>query len=150
MAELIAELEGVVLACDDAQGHAPSSDTELPLRHFIRTRHAEIAAAVRDASVLRSLAAAMYQAAGAYDMPVRFLDVLAAAGNGEPITEAQVYALLPCETPDFVRDKERLDWLADPENKVGNVQLPSECVLANLHSLRAAIDSAMRAGEGEG
>jgi hypothetical protein len=112
--------------------------------------HAEIAAAVRDASVLRSLAAAMYQAAGAYDMPVRFLDVLATAGNGEPITEAQVYALLPCETPDFVRDKERLDWLADPENKVGNVQLPSECVMANLHSLRAAIDSAMRAEEGAG
>src|SRR5690606_32197429 len=31
----------------------------------------------------QALAAAMYQAAGAYDMPVRFLDALSAAANGE-------------------------------------------------------------------
>jgi hypothetical protein len=49
-----------------------------------------------------------------------------------------------------VRDSQRIDWLADPENKIGNVQLPSECVMANLHSLRAAIDTARLAGEGEG
>jgi hypothetical protein len=55
MADLIAELEGVVRACDDAQGHAPLSDTELCLRHFIRTHHAEIAAAVRDAARYRWL-----------------------------------------------------------------------------------------------
>ena len=42
-------------------------------------------------------------------------------------------------------DTARLDWLADRENAIGNVQLPSECVLAHPESLRAAIDMAMRA-----
>ena len=42
------------------------------------------------------------------------------------------------------RDAERLDWLADPNNSIGNVQLPTECVTENLHSLRAAIDAAMK------
>ena len=41
------------------------------------------------------------------------------------------------------RDAERLDWLADPKNSIGNVQLPIDCVKNNLHSLRAAIDEAM-------
>lgn len=41
-------------------------------------------------------------------------------------------------------DAARLDWLADPENMIGAVQLPSHCVTANPHSLREAIDMAMR------
>lgn len=41
------------------------------------------------------------------------------------------------------RDKERLDWLADIENSIGNVQLPRVCVERNPHSLRDAIDDAM-------
>lgn len=41
-------------------------------------------------------------------------------------------------------DEARLDWLADPSNGLGNVQLPTPCVTANLHSLRDAIDMAMR------
>lgn len=41
------------------------------------------------------------------------------------------------------QDSKRLDWLADPGNTIGNVQLPTECVARNLHSLRAAIDEAM-------
>ena len=41
-------------------------------------------------------------------------------------------------------DAARLDWLADPSNGIGNVQLPAHCVTANLHSLRDAIDMAMR------
>lgn len=41
------------------------------------------------------------------------------------------------------KDAKRLDWLADPENNIGNVQLPSECVERNTHSLRDAIDDAM-------
>jgi hypothetical protein len=40
-------------------------------------------------------------------------------------------------------DAKRLDWLADPANTIGNVQLPTEAVTANLHSLRDAIDAAM-------
>ncbi|MCM2310311.1 MAG: hypothetical protein NDI84_02810 [Steroidobacteraceae bacterium] len=42
-----------------------------------------------------------------------------------------------------LQDAKRLDWLADPENTIGNVQLPTEAVTANLHSLRDAIDAAM-------
>ncbi|MFA7667774.1 MAG: hypothetical protein WCX93_00310 [Burkholderiaceae bacterium] len=46
----------------------------------------------------QSLAAALYQAAGAYDMPVRFLDVLSAAANGEPFAHL-IDGLLPVEPP---------------------------------------------------
>jgi hypothetical protein len=46
------------------------------------------------------------------------------------------------------KDKIRLDWLADVNNHVGNVVLPKECVVRNLHSLRAAIDDAMTAIKG--
>lgn len=41
------------------------------------------------------------------------------------------------------KDEKRLDWLADKENQIGNIQLPAECVTRNPHSLRAAIDDAM-------
>lgn len=41
-------------------------------------------------------------------------------------------------------DTVRLDWLADRDQHIGNVQLPAECVTCNLHSLRDAIDMAMR------
>ncbi len=41
-------------------------------------------------------------------------------------------------------DTVRLDWLADRDNRIGNVQLPAECVTCNLHSMRDAIDMAMR------
>lgn len=40
-------------------------------------------------------------------------------------------------------DTTRLDWLADVNNKIGNVQLPTACVENNLSSLRNAIDAAM-------
>ena len=48
--------------------------------------------------------------------------------------------LKPIPHPDTVR----LDWLADRDNHIGNVQLPAECVACNLHSLRDAIDMAMQ------
>lgn len=41
-------------------------------------------------------------------------------------------------------DTVRLDWLADRDQHIGNVQLPAECVACNLHSLRDAIDMAMQ------
>jgi hypothetical protein len=44
-------------------------------------------------------------------------------------------------------DAARLDWLADPNNGIGNVQLPTHCVISNMHSLRDAIDMAMREQE---
>ena len=45
-------------------------------------------------------------------------------------------------------DTARLDWLADRENAIGNVQLPTECVLAHPESMRAAIDAAMEVSNG--
>lgn len=42
------------------------------------------------------------------------------------------------------KDAARLDWLADRDNPIGNVQLPSVCVTNNMHDMRAAIDEAMR------
>ena len=41
-------------------------------------------------------------------------------------------------------DTVRLDWLADPANKIGSVMLPTECVEQHLDSMRDAIDAAMR------
>ena len=43
-----------------------------------------------------------------------------------------------------LNDTKRLDWLADRDNRIGNVQLPAECVACNLHSMRDAIDMAMQ------
>ena len=44
-------------------------------------------------------------------------------------------------------DTARLDWLADPANKIGSVILPTECVERHLDSLRDAIDAAMQLEE---
>ena len=41
------------------------------------------------------------------------------------------------------KDAKRIDWLADVNNRIGNVQLPIECIENNPDSLRAAIDMAM-------
>ena len=67
---------------------------------------------------------------------------------GDRVQDGGTYVYLldkihPCATephPDTVR----LDWLADPANKIGSVMLPTECVEQHLDSLRDAIDAAMR------
>lgn len=41
------------------------------------------------------------------------------------------------------RDGQRIDWLADKGNSVGQVLLPRAIVERNLTSMRAAIDAAM-------
>ena len=55
--------------------------------------------------------------------------------------EAQALRLEAAE-----RDAKRIDWLADESNTIGNVELPTDCVMSNLGSLRGAIDSAMAMG----
>jgi len=42
------------------------------------------------------------------------------------------------------KDKARLDWLADPQNTIGNVTLPRQHILDHPDSMRAAIDAAMK------
>lgn len=44
---------------------------------------------------------------------------------------------------ELLADKARIDWLADVNQSIGNVQLPAECVTMHLDSLRGAIDAAM-------
>lgn len=64
--------------------------------------------------------------------------------NIVPFARAIEQAVLQSpEVQALKRDKERLDWLADPKNNIGNVQLPIVCVERNPHSLREAIDAAM-------
>ncbi len=41
------------------------------------------------------------------------------------------------------KDTLRINWLADKNQLIGNVQLPSGCVERNVDSLRGAIDDAM-------
>ena len=44
---------------------------------------------------------------------------------------------------ELLKDKARLDWLADLNNTIGNVLLPRDIVERNLGSLRDGIDEAM-------
>lgn len=46
------------------------------------------------------------------------------------------------EIEELRKDKARIDWLADVNQFIGNVQLPTDCVLQAL-DLRQAIDMAM-------
>ena len=48
------------------------------------------------------------------------------------------------EMQELLKDKARLDWLADVNNSIGNVLLPRDIVERNLSSLRDGIDEAMR------
>ena len=48
------------------------------------------------------------------------------------------------ELQELLKDKARLDWLADVNNNIGNVQLPRDIVERNLGSLRDGIDEAMK------
>lgn len=41
------------------------------------------------------------------------------------------------------QDTVRLDWLADPDNSLAQVLLPTDCVTQHLDSMRSAIDMAM-------
>ena len=56
----------------------------------------------------------------------------------------QLHAQWQVLEQEYRKDKARLDWLADPANGYGAVQLPTVCVERNLGSLRDAIDDAMR------
>lgn len=62
------------------------------------------------------------------------------------ISELGLVSKVPAECFELVPhpDTIRLDWLADPANKIGSVILPTECVEQHLDSMRDAIDAAMR------
>ena len=77
-------------------------DADAVRRMWAQIRHMEAALAEGDAPQpgpdVRALAASLYQACGAYDMPERILDALSAAANGEPFTH-MIDGLLPCVPP---------------------------------------------------
>ena len=75
------------------------------------------------------------------------LDDGAAWAGPEAVEELEKMRELERENEMLRADAARLDWLADPSNSIGNVQLPTHCVTANLGSLRDAIDMAMREQE---
>ena len=62
------------------------------------------------------------------------------------ISELGLVSKVPAECFELVPhpDTVRLDWLANPANKIGSVILPTECVEQHLDSMRDAIDAAMR------
>jgi hypothetical protein len=54
---------------------------------------------------------------------------------------------LTAEVERLTHDERRLNWLADPSNLIGYVQLPTACVEAHSTDMRAAIDAAMVIGD---
>lgn len=71
-------------------------------------------------------------------------------------TEAELQQLLSDgieslqdELRELRKDKERMDWLADPDNSVGSVMLPKYIVENNICSLRDGIDQAMNTDWGD-
>lgn len=75
----------------------------------------------------------------------RFFEVIKSITKfkNDELKIAAVVKIAIHESLELSDDKKRLDWLADPEQFNGNIQLPTKCVEQNLHSLRAAIDAAM-------
>lgn len=61
--------------------------------------------------------------------------------NDESFTDAQK---IIDRNRQLEQDAAMLDWLADRNNPIGNVQLPTECVIDNIDSMRAAIQCAMK------
>ena len=53
-------------------------------------------------------------------------------------------AELQQENAELLKDKARLDWLADVNNSISIVKLPRDIAERNLGSLRDAIDEAMK------
>lgn len=62
----------------------------------------------RECQKLRELCAAAYQAAGAYDLPERFLDALSDGATGNVEERQKTDSLLPCEPPK-VRQRFKLE-----------------------------------------
>lgn len=65
---------------------------------------------------------------------------------GEPIQDGGL-TISFADADSFITDTDRIDWLADVNNTIGNVMLPTECVHDNIEGgLRAAIDAAIVMG----
>lgn len=121
-------------------GHAEDCkdmDAALMLRDYLAA-----AKPVAQGDEWRTLAACMYQAAGAFDMPVRFLDVLSAAADGEPFGH-MLDGLLPVETG--ARGDEWAD-VADFSELIDDYQCAQrDGSFTDRHKARMALLNAYRA-----
>lgn len=64
--------------------------------------------------------------------------------NGSKALQAECEKLRKdADMKELLKDKARLDWLADVNQTVGSVLLPTDIVERNLSSLRDALDEAM-------
>jgi len=73
------------------------------------------------------------------------------AGRGSQRAQLQkAFEAMYCtDDKSVITDTDRIDWLADPNNTIGNVQLPRNVVIGNVASLRGAIDEAMQMSQGD-
>lgn len=83
-----------------------------------------------------------------FKLPLWMLDKLREGkekGLGSQRHQLQkAYEAMYCtDDKSVITDTDRIDWLADPNNTIGNVQLPRNVVIGNVASLRGAIDEAM-------
>jgi hypothetical protein len=94
----------------------------------------------------QAVCAAAYQFVGAVDGPVRFLDALSNAANGEPASVDASLALLPAEPSERIagmeKDAERYRWLRDNGDLSVRDVFGSWCEQLN-DGLDAAIDAAI-------
>lgn len=94
-----------------------------------------------DVSQWRGLAAALYQACGAYDMPPRVLDALSAAANGEQFGHL-IGALPPCSPTAPQHDAELVELLDRIVEHLEHdaIGSPSEAIAGDLaEDLRARL-----------
>ncbi|SAL26207.1 hypothetical protein AWB73_01997 [Caballeronia turbans] len=101
----------------------------------------------------QGVCAAAYQFVGAVDGPVRFLDALSNAANGEPASTEESLALLPVSAPDDAKDAARYRWLKDQKDEFDKMAGAS-CYGTKLSNRLwqeedwdAAIDRARQSGE---
>lgn len=145
--------------CHLDPGHALGQNCECGKESILA--HIESALEAHAAPVAQpwqELVAAMYQAAGAYDMPVRFLDALSAAANGESFAHL-VDGLLPVACPETstqnLEDAERYRYLRGRNDASAGVGCWLEadgkpvncCGWLNGDQLDRAIDAARAAKE---
>ena len=119
------------------------------INHIVFTETGDLEWVVANARSGNSIIDAKYIAAANPATVLALLDELDAANTSRRAAQARVAELteqvqkMGRELHRHKLDTARLNWLADRENAIGNVQLPAECVLAHPDSMRAAIDAAM-------
>lgn len=116
---------------------------------MLRTQAAEIESLRAERDALKQQAQIHAMDARTANSTIYEIYQVVTGSTGEPGTwngarpVREVFDALRDERDTLLADKARIDWLADVNQSIGNVQLPAECVTMHLDSLRGAIDAAM-------